>query len=187
MRKNFWIGLLAGLALQIPMPSIAAATGKVVEVRLMMSADGTRVYFDPIGIHIQPGDTVRWIQVGNYHSVAAYHPANGNHELRVPENAKPWDSDILPGQYPSQGSTFERKFTVEGVYDYFCNPHEAAGMVGRIIVGKPGNGPGTRPFGYAPEKKWNPVPAAARDRFPSIEEIMRKGVVRAPQAGQAKH
>ena len=31
--------------------------------------------------------------------------------------------------------------TVEGVYDYFCAPHEMAGMVGRIIVGRPGAQP----------------------------------------------
>ena len=29
------------------------------------------------------------------------------------------------------------RFTVTGVYDYFCIPHEEAGMVGRIIVGSP--------------------------------------------------
>ena len=27
--------------------------------------------------------------------------------------------------------------TAEGIYDYFCVPHEHAGMVGRIIVGNP--------------------------------------------------
>lgn len=186
MRKKFQAGLFVMLVLQILTPPIAAA-GKVVEVRLMMSADGTQAYFDPVGIRIQPGDTVRWVQVSNYHSVTAYHPANGNHEFRIPENAKPWDSDMLLGQYPAKGSTYEHNFTVEGVYDYFCKPHEAAGMVGRIIVGKPGNGPGTRPFGYAPEKKWNPVPVAARDKFPSIGEIMRQGVVRAPQARKMQH
>ena len=186
MRKNFRTVLLAVLALQILMSPVAAV-GKVVEVRLMMSADGTQAYFDPAGIHIQSGDTVRWVQVSNYHSVTAYHPANSNHELRIPENAKSWDSDILLKQYPAQGSTFEHKFTVEGIYDYFCKPHEAAGMVGCIIVGKPDNGPGARPFGYAPEKKWDSIPAMARDKFPSIEEIMRQGVVRATQPGQMKH
>lgn len=186
MRNLFWMGLLTILALPIAAPPVAMA-GKVVEVRLMMSADGTKAFFDPAGIHIQPGDTVRWTQVSNYHSVTAYHPANGNHELRIPGDAKPWDSDILLGQYPAKGSTYEHKFTAEGVYDYFCKPHEAAGMVGRIIVGKPGAGPGTRPFGYAPEKKWDPVPPAARDKFPAIEEIMRQGVVRAAPASPMKH
>src|SRR5690242_21700841 len=64
---------------------------RVIEIRMTMSKDGTQPYFDPIGIHVQPGDTVRWVQVSNYHSVAAYHPENSNHELRIPEQAKPWN------------------------------------------------------------------------------------------------
>ena len=67
---------------------------------------------------------------------------------------------------------------VEGVYDYFCQPHEAAGMIGRIVVGAPGKGPGTQPFGYASGKGWKPVPAAAQKQFPAIDEIMRRGMVR---------
>ncbi len=26
------------------------------------------------------------------------------------------------------------RLSVEGIYDYFCKPHEFAGMVGRIVV-----------------------------------------------------
>jgi plastocyanin len=151
---------------------------RVIEVRMTMSKDGTQPYFDPIGVRIQPGDTVRWVQISNYHTVSAYHPQNGNHELRIPEQAKPWSSTVLLAEYPAKGSTFEYRFTVEGVYDYFCQPHEAAGMVGRIVVGTPGNGPGTRPFGYASGKAWKPVPEAAQKQFPAIGDIMRKGSVR---------
>ncbi|MCC6193844.1 MAG: hypothetical protein IT518_05180 [Burkholderiales bacterium] len=134
-------------------------------------------YFDPSGVRIARGDTVRWIQMSGFHSITAYAPSNGNHELRIPESAKPWDSDILLAQYPKPGSTFERVFSVEGVYDYFCKPHEMAGMVGRIVVGQPGNGPGTKPFGYAPDKHWQQVPDVARQRFPAVSEIMAKGAV----------
>ena len=67
----------------------------------------------------------------NVHTTTAYHPANGGRPLRIPEHAAPWDSDYLvePGQ------TFEVMLAAEAVYDYFCTPHEIAGMVGRIIVG----------------------------------------------------
>lgn len=184
--QKLLFGILWAFALPIPFDAFAKGTGKLVEVRLVMSKDGTQAYFDPVGIHIKPGDTVRWIQVRDYHSVTAYHPANGNHELRIPEDAQPWDSDILLGKYPAKGSTFKHRFTVEGVYDYFCKPHEAAGMVGRIVVGKSGDGPGTSPFNYAPEKKWNPVPPGAQKQFPPVDEIVRMGIVRAPQASQNK-
>lgn len=163
----------------IAVPNVCLAQ-KTVEVHMMATPDGNDVFFDPAGIRIESGDTVRWVQIENYHSVSAYHPANDNHELRIPENADPWDSGIIEELYPSPNSKFEHKFTIEGVYDYFCRPHERAGMVGRIIVGKPLEGPGTKPFGYAPDKKWKPVPEEAKKRFPSIEEIMQKGEVRSP-------
>lgn len=162
------------LATLIAVPAVA----RTVEVRAVMSKDGAQVYFDPSGLHIQPGDTVRWIQVNGYHSVAAYHPKNGNHELRIPDRAQPWDSGILLAEYRAKGSTFEHTFTAPGVYDYFCQPHEAAGMVGRIVVGAPGDGPGTRAFGYAPERHWKAVPEPAQKAFPAIRLIMEKDAVR---------
>ncbi len=162
----------------------AAATAqphRVVEVRMVQTPAGATL-FDPAGIHISVGDTVRWVQVAGYHSTTAYHPENDHHELRIPENAKPWDSGVLIAEYPNKGSSFEHTFTEPGVYDYFCEPHEMAGMVGRIVVGEPGSGPGTKPFGYASQKHWKVVPAAARQAFPSIADIMAKGMVRSPQA-----
>jgi plastocyanin len=166
---------LASAALLVAPASAAAAT---VEVKLMQTPEGN-TYFDPAGIHIAPGDTVRWVQISGFHSVTAYHPRNDQHELRIPESAEPWDSDILQAQYPKPGATFEHVFTVEGVYDYFCKPHEMAGMVGRIVVGDPGDGPGTKPFGYAPGEHWKPVPDAARKAFPPVAEIVQKTTVRA--------
>jgi plastocyanin len=147
-----------------------------VEIRLVQTPEG-KTYFDPAGVHVAAGDTVRWIQVSGFHSITAYHPANGNHELRIPLSARPWDSDVLQAAAPARGGVFEHVFTVPGVYDYFCKPHEMAGMVGRIVVDAPGDGPGTKPYGYAPEKGWNPVPEAARKAFPPVAEILQKARV----------
>ena len=76
---------------------------------------------------------------------------------------------------------FDVTFTVEGVYDHFCLPHEAAGMVGWIVVGRP-SGPGTLPFDYftgrPASRDWLPVPDAARLAFPSVETSVRRRVVR---------
>ena len=112
--------------------------------------EGAHVGFDPIGLRVMPGTVVRWVVEANVHTATAYHPVNSGHPLRIPEQAEPWDSDYLvePGQ------AFEVMLTAEGVYDYFCTPHEVAGMVGRIIVGRPG-GPGTQPPG-------EDIPVAAR-------------------------
>jgi plastocyanin len=173
--RRLLVACLTGVVVSAAAATAIAAT---VEVRLLQTPDGN-AYFDPAGIHIAPGDTVRWVQISGFHSITAYHPRNDNHELRIPESAEPWDSDILQAQSPKPGATFEHVFTVQGVYDYFCKPHEMAGMVGRVVVGEPGNGPGTKPFGYAPSEHWKPVPDVARRAFAPITEIMRKGTVHA--------
>lgn len=168
--------LAACLASAASLGAPALATGATVEVRLIQTSAG-ETFFSPAGVHIAPGDTIRWVQINGFHSVTAYHPTNDNHELRIPASAKPWDSDVLLGTYPKSGATFEQVFTVQGVYDYFCKPHEMAGMVGRIVVGDPTDGPGTKPFGYVPDERWTSVPKGARKAFPSIDEILKKGTV----------
>jgi plastocyanin len=171
---------LAGLAAPrgVVAPRVAAAA-PVVEIRMRSDARGEHVWFDPVGVLIEPGTTVRWIMdsPGNPHTTTAYHPKNGNHSLRIPETARPWDSGFLV----NPGDHFEVTLTVEGVYDYFCLPHEAAGMVGRIVVGRPG-GPGAHPFDYFVGKPgmadWQAVPPAARKTFPRVETIMKQRTVR---------
>lgn len=134
-------------------------------------AIGSRVWFDPIGLYVQPGTTVRWIVRENVHTTTAYHPRNDRHSLRIPEGATSWDSGFLV----NPGDHFEVKLTVPGVYDYYCMPHEAAGMVGRIVVGKP-DGPGNLGFDYwvgrPGTEGWRPVPDAARRIFPDVERIL---------------
>ena len=135
------------------------------------NALGSRVWFDPVGLHVAPGTTVRWIVRENVHTTTAYHPRNDHHSLRIPENAAPWDSGFLV----RPGARFDVKLTVPGVYDYYCAPHEAAGMVGRIIVGNP-LGPGGESFDYWVGKpgtrNWRHVPAAARGAFPSVARVV---------------
>jgi plastocyanin len=159
---------LAGLAAPTRLRAAAA-----VEIEMRASARGEEVWFEPNGLWVPPGQTVRWVLREGVHTTAAYHPENDNHSLRIPENARPWDSGFLV----ERGAHFEVALTVPGVYDYYCLPHEEAGMVGRIVVGEP-SGPGALPFDYferRPEAAgWKTVPAAARMTFPSIEAIMRR-------------
>jgi plastocyanin len=143
---------------------------------------GSHVWFDPIGLYVEPGTTVRWITRENVHTTTAYHPRNDKHSLRIPKGAKPWDSGFLV--HP--GDAFDVTLTVPGVYDYYCMPHEGAGMVGRIIVGA-ALGPGAEAFDYWVGKPgtdgWRRVPDAARGEFPSVERILAERRVH-PSAGQ---
>ena len=169
---------LAGLAA----PHVLRSAPRVVEIHMRASERGEHVWFDPIGIAVERGATVRWIVDQDVHTATAYHPANDGHSLRIPEGASPWDSKFLV----QKGAHFEVTLTVDGVYDYYCMPHEEAGMVGRIVLGRPG-GPGALPFDYfkgrAGSGDWKPVPLAAQRAFPSVAAIVKQRVVRRP-AGQ---
>ena len=161
-------GLLAGLSL----PRLAVAE-EPVEIRMQGNADGSHVWFDPVGLRIEPGQTIRWINLdpGNSHTATAYHPKNFERPRRIPEGADPWDSNyLLPDE------SFSVTLPVEGVYDFFCVPHEHAGMVGRIIVGQPGRSPLDSLSAQAAGGE--PIPEIALRAFPSVDEIMRRGVVR---------
>jgi len=163
-------GLLAGVLLAAADPASSR-----IDIVMRGDASGEHVGYDPVGLLLQPGQTVRWVCQANYHTTAAYHPDNTGHSLRIPRDARPWDSDVLqPGEH------FDVTLTVPGVYDYFCAPHEAAGMVGRLIVGQP-IGPGSLPFdwfkGRVEGHGWLPVPPAARTAFPAIGDIMRRHTV----------
>jgi len=173
-RRPFLMGAVAAAA-GVVLPGRASAADATI---LMKSTpDGSDVWFEPIGLWLPPGTAVTWengSEQANTHTATAYHPANENHSLRIPDAARPWDSGyLLPGK------RYTVTLTAEGVYDYFCQPHELAGMVGRIVVGKPG-GPGSRPFDWfaAAHPDWQPVPPEAQRAFPSVEEIVRRRIVR---------
>jgi plastocyanin len=93
--------------------------------------------FTPSVVFVEQGATVTWEIEGASHSVTAY--AEGNDRPhRVPDGADAWDSGLKEG-----GTTWERTFETAGVHNYFCKPHEGLGMVGIVVVGEVGDGPGT--------------------------------------------
>lgn len=151
-----------GLFLSIAAPKQAGAAQEM-EISMSGSSTGSHVWFRPRGVLIQPGQAVRWINhdAGNVHTVTAYHPDNGK-PLRLPQKAKPWNSGyLMPGQ------SFRMVFDTPGVYDYFCIPHEHAGMVGRIVVGKPD-------AALQPYTDSNALlPEAAVAGFPAVARIMK--------------
>ena len=75
----------------------AGAAADVVEIVMRGKADGSHVWYDPFGIHIEPGQTIRWTNrdPGNSHTVTCYHPEMFDRPLRIPAEAEPWDSDYL--------------------------------------------------------------------------------------------
>lgn len=107
-------------------------------------------YFDPIGLFVEPGTTVRFEIAAGAHSATTY-------DGRIPAEANPFDSGVF-----SQG-TYEYTFETPGTYDYYCIPHKSLGMVGRVVVGEPG--------GPAEE---TPIPDGD---VPSSDDIVQQGAI----------
>jgi len=175
---GFASGALGGLAL----PGIAGSVltgcavdgtrGSVADPDLPPRTVGLRTQggvfrFDPAGLRLEAGGSLTWLNMGDFHTTTAYHPDNSEYvgkpiSLRIPEGAAPWHSGMLG---LDAGTQFERTFQVEGVYDYFCQPHFGFGMVGRLVVGAPHDGPAL----HAPASE---LPEAARGNLPDVESIM---------------
>lgn len=113
--------------------STASPTGGGNTVLMVTEAGGS--FFDPIGLFVEPGEAVTWEIRSDAHSATAYHEDHFMAvETRIPADAAGWDSETMRGV----GETFTHTFETPGTYDYFCIPHKAYGMVGRIVVGQPG-------------------------------------------------
>lgn len=79
--------------------------------------------FSPLHLFINPGDTVKWVNM-------TIHDSESMDGL-IPEGAESWKSNI--------GQEIAVTLDMEGVYIYKCNPHYPNGMVGAIIVGEASN------------------------------------------------
>jgi plastocyanin len=86
-------------------------------------------YYDPCGLYVDPGDTVKFSYTTPHHTITAYHPARGEMR-RVPEGVPPFSSPVL-----NAGAYWLYTFEIPGVYDLYCGPHEAFGHVMRVVVG----------------------------------------------------
>lgn len=171
-RKFLVFGGGALAALLVPRTSLATPT-EVIEMR--GTARGERIWFTPQGLAVAAGTTVRFVNrdPGNSHTATAYHPSLYGRAQRIPAAAMPWDSDFL-----LPDDMFEIKLSVPGVYDFYCIPHEMAGMVGRIIVGQPGD------LGWeGPSADTGDVLPEMLASLPSVEDILASGrVERKPPA-----
>lgn len=104
----------------------ASALGTAVaqdEPTVGMHTESGNYFFDPIGLHVQPGTTVTFENVSGAHNVVSY-------DDRIPDGADGFETTI--------GETAAVTFEAAGTYDYYCQPHKSFGMVGRVVVGEPG-------------------------------------------------
>ncbi|WP_404379530.1 plastocyanin/azurin family copper-binding protein [Caenispirillum salinarum] len=103
-------------------PAVAAET--VVEMT-------NRLNYTPETVAVSAGDTVRWNNTSDLVHTVTADPAKASDpaHVRLPDGAEPFDSGSVQA-----GGSYSHTFTVPGEYTYFCIPHEAAGMIGSIVV-----------------------------------------------------
>ena len=96
---------------------VSTVQAKTVEVKL--GTDAGMLAFEPSSVTISTGDTVKFVN-----NKLAPHNAvfEGHDELSHPDLA------FAPGE------SWEETFSSAGTYDYYCEPHRGAGMVGKVVV-----------------------------------------------------
>jgi len=111
-------------------------TGRTIDVQMVGDATGYR--FVPATVTIKAGDTVRWTNVsGGPHDVAFWSdslPAGAPARLQasMSEQIAPLAGALLTT--PNATYTISFAGMPAGTYAYYCTPHLALGMKGRIVV-----------------------------------------------------
>ena len=134
-RRRFLAGFAAGASLAGCVGQGATTTPTEYDVGMTASA------FDPVRVEVRVGETVTWRNTNSRaHTVTAYganlpeggdYFASGGFDTERAARSAYFDS--LGGALYT-GDTFEHTFGVAGRYDYFCVPHERAGMRGVVVV-----------------------------------------------------
>ncbi|MDR6100285.1 pseudoazurin [Agrobacterium larrymoorei] len=101
--------------------SAALALAETVEVRMLNQGEKGSMVFEPDYLHLQPGDTVKFIATHKSHNAATI-------EGMVPEGAKGFKGKI--------NEEIEVTFERYGFYGIKCSPHFGMGMVMLIKVGE---------------------------------------------------
>jgi pseudoazurin len=101
--------------------SSANALAADATVEMLNKQGKERMLFSEKIVRINVGDTVFWKAKSKGHNVE-FIKKNG-----IPEGAKKFKSKL--------NKDTEHKFTIPGIYAYWCTPHKSMGMIGFVIVG----------------------------------------------------
>ena len=116
--------LLGPLAILAACATSGAAVDGRQPANVDAAVDMTPVLrFSPNPLRIKAGETVE------FRNISAFTHTVSSRARAIPAGAEPFNSGQIKG-----GGTYRHTFTVPGTYNYFCDPHEGAGMSGIIIV-----------------------------------------------------
>lgn len=92
---------------------------------------GGDLVFDPAETTVEVGATVEWVWDSDTHTVTPESVPDGS------------DWEGTGSTTHDAGYSHSHTFETEGQYDYYCEPHRSAGMVGTLTVGDASAGDGT--------------------------------------------
>merc|ERR1712176_867460 len=104
-----------------------ARTSPITGATVKLGSDGGGLQFVPDSLTVKAGETVQFVNnVGFPHNIV-------------------FDDDAIPAGVNAEkiskedylnaaGETVEIKFEKAGEYNYYCEPHQGAGMKGKIVV-----------------------------------------------------
>ena len=99
--------------------SLAIAADQTVEMLNRLNKES--MVFEPKIVRVNVGDTVLWKATDKGHNVEFI-------KKGVPEGV---------GKFKSKyNKDTEYKFTIPGIYAYWCTPHKNMGMIGFVVVGE---------------------------------------------------
>ena len=110
--------ILAALMLALGTVNALAADATI---EMLNKKGKERMLFSEKIVRINVGDTVFWKAKSKGHNVE-FIKKNG-----IPNGAKKFKSKL--------NKDTEYKFTIPGIYAYWCTPHKSMGMIGFVIVG----------------------------------------------------
>ena len=94
---------------------------------------GASMTFAPRSLTIKKGDRVKWVWAANNHTVTSGTPGNADGKF-CSGVSTPSKAACAAGPLYNAGRTYTLRFTRAGTYPYFCRPHGAMGMTGRVRV-----------------------------------------------------
>lgn len=108
-----------------------------VGLHLHLEGGGIPTYFDPVGLHVKPGEIVEFQTHGNgLHTVTSFHSKFSEPPFIVLPDRVPTDTGFT-SPLLAENDSWLYQFTTKGVYDLLCLPHVSFGMVIRIVVYDP--------------------------------------------------
>jgi plastocyanin len=119
-------------------PATPPPAGGQPVLRVQMKQVGARYVFEPANFTVKVGDVVEFVNVNGFPHNVQFEPQ------RIPAGAAEVLNRNMPNRMgPLQSPMFTRPnetYRISfagapvGIYDYFCLPHKALGMTGRITV-----------------------------------------------------